>query len=52
MTKKTVAGIPIRRIVHTGAAYLVDASGDERALWLYPFTTDDVVKTAKQVLGT
>ena len=28
------------------------ANGDERALWLYPFTTDDVVKTAKQVLGT
>ena len=48
VTKKTVAGIPIRRIVHTGAAYLVDANGDERALWLYPFTTDDVVSTAKQ----
>jgi cytochrome oxidase Cu insertion factor (SCO1/SenC/PrrC family) len=52
VTKKTVAGIPIRRIVHTGAAYLVDANGDERALWLYPFTTDDVVSTTKHVLGS
>jgi cytochrome oxidase Cu insertion factor (SCO1/SenC/PrrC family) len=51
VSKKTVAGIPIRHIVHTGAAYLVDANGDERALWLYPFTTDDVVSTAKHVLG-
>jgi cytochrome oxidase Cu insertion factor (SCO1/SenC/PrrC family) len=52
VTKKTVAGIPIRRIVHTGAAYLVDANGDERALWLYPFTTDDVVSTSRQILGS
>jgi cytochrome oxidase Cu insertion factor (SCO1/SenC/PrrC family) len=51
VTQKKVAGIPIRRIVHTGAAYLVDANGDERALWIYPFTTDDVAATAKHVLG-
>jgi cytochrome oxidase Cu insertion factor (SCO1/SenC/PrrC family) len=52
VTKKTIAGIPVRRIVHTGAAYLIDANGDERALWLYPFTTDDVVSASRQILGS
>ena len=33
----------VRYITHTGAAYLIDANGDERALFLYPFTTDQVV---------
>ena len=50
VAKKTIAGITIRRITHTGAAYLVDAAGNERALFLYPFSTADVVGAAKKVL--
>lgn len=48
--KQTIAGIPIRRITHTGLAYLVDSAGNERALFLYPFTAADIVTTAQSVL--
>jgi len=43
VTKKRIAGITVREITHTGAAYLIDASGYERALFLYPFKTSDLV---------
>ena len=52
VTKKTIAGITLRKIIHTGAAYLVDPTGHERALFLYPFTTGDVVGAAKKALAT
>jgi protein SCO1/2 len=51
VTKKTIAGVKVRNIVHTGAAYLIDANGDERALFLYPFTTDQVVTAARNMLS-
>ena len=44
VAKQTIAGVKVRRITHTGAAYLIDATGHERALFLYPFTTGDVVE--------
>lgn len=43
--KKTVAGVVVHDIVHTEAAYVVDANGYERALFLWPFTAADL-KTA------
>lgn len=43
--KKTIAGVVVHNIVHTEAAYVVDASGYERALFLWPFTAADM-KTA------
>jgi protein SCO1/2 len=52
VTRKTIAGVRIRQITHTGAAYLIDAEGYERALFLYPFTTAQVVGAARQMLGT
>ena len=50
VTHKTIAGVKVRYITHTGAAYLIDAKGDERALFLYPFTTDQVVCRARRRL--
>ena len=47
VTKKTIAGVNVREITHTGAAYLIDANGHERALFLYPFTTAEVVAAAQ-----
>jgi protein SCO1 len=47
VTKKTIAGVKVRYITHTGAAYLIDGKGYERALFLYPFTTDQVVSAAQ-----
>ena len=52
VAKKTIAGVTIRRITHTLAAYLIDPSGNERALLLYPFTTGDVVGASKKVIAT
>jgi cytochrome oxidase Cu insertion factor (SCO1/SenC/PrrC family) len=51
VTQKTIAGIKVRQITHTGAAYLIDADGDERALFLYPFTTAQVVSAARNMLS-
>jgi cytochrome oxidase Cu insertion factor (SCO1/SenC/PrrC family) len=44
-TSKTLAGVTVHTIVHTEAAYVIDASGNERALYLWPFTAADVKAT-------
>ena len=49
--RKTVAGISVREISHTGAAYLIDAAGNERALFLFPFTTAGLIAAAKHALA-
>ncbi|HWE83097.1 MAG TPA: SCO family protein [Gaiellaceae bacterium] len=49
VTQKKIAGVSVRYITHTGAAYLIDSSGYERALFLYPFTTSDVVDAARNL---
>src|SRR5262249_4829938 len=49
VTQKKITGVPVRYITHTGAAYLIDPQGFERALFLYPFTTDQVVDAAKDL---
>jgi len=51
VAKHTYAGVAIRKITHTEAAYVVDPSGHERALLLYPFTTKDVVSAVKGALS-
>lgn len=42
---KKIAGVEVHNIVHTEAAYIVDANGYERALYLWPFTAADVKAT-------
>jgi cytochrome oxidase Cu insertion factor (SCO1/SenC/PrrC family) len=44
---KTIAGITVHRITHTEASYIVDPSGHERALYLYPFRATDVEQTLR-----
>ncbi len=48
---KTVAGVTVHDISHTEASYILDANGDERALFLYPFVASDVARTVKQLAG-
>jgi len=38
-----------REVVHTEAAYLVDASGHERALFLWPFTAQSVADAIRSL---
>src|SRR5438046_2834159 len=44
---KKIAGVEVHDIVHTEAAYVVDANGYERALYLWPFTGADVLKVLR-----
>lgn len=39
---KRIAGVTVHEISHTEAAYLIDARGYERALFLWPFQAGDV----------
>ena len=48
---KTIAGVVVHNIVHTEAAYVVDANGYQRALYLWPFTTADVKTTLTGLAG-
>jgi cytochrome oxidase Cu insertion factor (SCO1/SenC/PrrC family) len=45
--KKTIDGITVHEITHTAAAYVVDASGYERALLLYPFDAAEVIAAVR-----
>jgi cytochrome oxidase Cu insertion factor (SCO1/SenC/PrrC family) len=40
--KKVVAGVTVRSVVHTEGSFVIDQAGDERALFLYPFTAADI----------
>ena len=42
VTSKKLAGVTVRDVIHTEAAYVIDAKGDERALFLWPFRAADV----------
>jgi cytochrome oxidase Cu insertion factor (SCO1/SenC/PrrC family) len=47
--KKKVAGALVHDVVHTEASYVVDPSGHERALFLFPFVGRDVAAIVRQV---
>lgn len=46
---KTIAGIKVRRIAHTEASLIVDSDGYQRALYLYPFRSQDVERTLRSL---
>jgi cytochrome oxidase Cu insertion factor (SCO1/SenC/PrrC family) len=46
-TTKTVAGVRVRNVAHTEASYLIDGNGYERALFLWPYTSDAVTKALR-----
>jgi cytochrome oxidase Cu insertion factor (SCO1/SenC/PrrC family) len=48
---KTVAGVTVHEITHTEATYLIDARGDQRALFLYPFRASVVADTVRRLGG-
>ena len=49
---KTIQGVTIHNISHTEAAYVVDAQGYERALYLYPFLASDVEQSVRQLASS
>lgn len=46
---RTISGVTIHDVTHTEAAYLVDSTGHERALLLYPFRPTDVLAALKRI---
>jgi len=48
---RTVAGVTVHNITHTEAAYVLDRDGNERALFLYPFTATDVSSEVRRIAG-
>jgi protein SCO1 len=47
VSTKRVAGVTVHRIGHTEAAYVVDGHGFQRALFLWPYRADAVVRTLR-----
>lgn len=47
VTKKVIAGVTVREVAHVEAAYVIDARGYQRALYVYPFRADDVASTVR-----
>jgi cytochrome oxidase Cu insertion factor (SCO1/SenC/PrrC family) len=46
---RKVGGVAVHEVAHTEASYLVDAQGDERALFLYPFRATDVTAVLRRL---
>jgi protein SCO1/2 len=46
---KFVAGVKVDSVVHTEGSFLVDSSGYERALFLYPFTALDIEQALRRL---
>jgi cytochrome oxidase Cu insertion factor (SCO1/SenC/PrrC family) len=49
VVKKVVAGVTVRSVVHTEGSFVIDRTGHERALFLYPFTARDVEQTLRRL---
>ena len=49
VTTKKIDRTTINYITHTEAAYIIDATGHERALFLWPFYPQDVQRTLQQL---
>lgn len=50
VTTRRIEGRTIRYITHTEAAFVVDGSGHERALFFWPFYPQDVERTLRQLM--
>jgi cytochrome oxidase Cu insertion factor (SCO1/SenC/PrrC family) len=46
---KTLAGVTVHEITHTEAAYVIDPAGYERALFVFPYRSADVVGALRRV---
>ena len=49
VTSKKIAGATINYITHTEAAYVIDSTGHERALFVWPFYPQDLRHTLAQL---
>ena len=48
-TTKKLAGVTVHTIAHTEGAYVIDAKGFERALFLWPYRAGGVVQALRNL---
>jgi cytochrome oxidase Cu insertion factor (SCO1/SenC/PrrC family) len=46
---KKIAGIAVHQVGHTEAAYVIDGKGHQRALFLWPYDTEGVVRALRRL---
>jgi cytochrome oxidase Cu insertion factor (SCO1/SenC/PrrC family) len=46
---RRIAGVVVHDVSHTEATYVIDRSGYVRALFLWPFSADAVMRSATQL---
>lgn len=49
VSTRKVAGVTVRRVAHTEAAYVIDRNGFERAIFLWPYSAKGVVSTLRSL---
>ncbi len=49
VTTRRIAGTTIKYVTHTEGAYIIDATGHERALFLWPFWPQDVEHSLREL---
>lgn len=49
VTTKKIKGVTVHDVTHTEGAYLIDGTGHERALFLWPYTAADVSHALKSL---
>ena len=49
VSTKKIAGVKVRQVAHTEAAYVVDANGFQRAVFLWPYTAAGVERTLRSL---
>lgn len=52
VTTKKIAGIAVRSIAHTEAAYVIDAAGYQRAIFLWPYSAEGVTRTLQSLASS
>jgi cytochrome oxidase Cu insertion factor (SCO1/SenC/PrrC family) len=49
VSTRKIAGVTVRRVAHTEAAYVIDRNGFERAIFLWPYSAGGVVTTLRSL---
>jgi cytochrome oxidase Cu insertion factor (SCO1/SenC/PrrC family) len=52
VTTKKIAGVTAYYIAHTEAAYVIDAKGYQRAVFLWPYSSDAVTRTLRSLTSS
>jgi cytochrome oxidase Cu insertion factor (SCO1/SenC/PrrC family) len=49
VSTQTIAGVKVRKVVHTEASYVIDRNGFVRALFVWPYSAKGVVSTLRSL---